>query len=55
MNTTMNELTLNEMDQVNGSGIILAAIGLGTACVCLTVEAVRFGRKIYKDIKNDKD
>ncbi len=51
MNTNMKELSMNEMEQVSGSGIILAAIGLGTACVALGVEAFRFGRKIYKDIK----
>ena len=49
---TMNELSINEMEQVSG-GSVLAAIGLGTACVCLVVEGIKFGRKIYKDLTSD--
>lgn len=55
MNTGMKELNLNEMEQVSGSGIILAAIGLGAACVCLAVETVKFGRKIYKDLNSQDE
>ena len=49
MNTSMKELNLNEMEQVNG-GSVAAAVSLGTACVCLVISAAEFGRKIYKDI-----
>ena len=52
MNTNRKELSLDEMEQVNG-GSVLAAIGLGTACVTLAVSAIKFGRKIYNDIKGD--
>ena len=52
MNTNMKELNLNEMELVNG-GSVLAAIALGTACVTLAVSAIKFGRKIYNDIKGD--
>ena len=52
MNINKKELTLDEMEQVNG-GSVLAAIGLGTACVCLAVEAAKFGRKLYNDIKGN--
>jgi len=52
MNTNRKELTLDEMEQVN-AGSVLAAIGLGTACVCLAVEAAKFGRKLYNDIKGN--
>ena len=50
MNTNRKELTLDEMDQVN-AGSVLAVIGLSAACVSLAVEAAKFGRKIYNDIK----
>ncbi len=49
MNTNTKELNINEMEQING-GSVLAAIGLGTACVCLVVEGIKFGKKIYKDV-----
>ena len=52
MKTNRKELTLDEMEQVNG-GSVLAAIGLGTACVTLAVSAIKFGRKIYNDIKGN--
>ena len=52
MDTNMKELNLNEMEQVSG-GSVTAAIGLGTACVCLVISAAAFGRKIYKDIKKN--
>ena len=57
MNTNMkennvNELSISEMELASG-GSVLAAIGLGTACVCLVVEGVKFGRKIYKDLTSD--
>ena len=57
MNTNMkennvNELSISEME-LAGGGSVLAAIGLGTACVCLVVEGVKFGRKIYKDLTSD--
>ena len=48
----MNELSIDEMDQVSG-GSVIAAIGLGAACVCLVVEGVKFGRKIYRDLTSD--
>ena len=52
MNTSMKELNLNEMETVNG-GSVLAAIGLGTACVCLAVSVAKFAKKIYKDVTSD--
>jgi lactobin A/cerein 7B family class IIb bacteriocin len=52
MNTKKNELNLNEMEAVNG-GSVLAAIGLGTACVCLGISVAKFARKIYKDVTSD--
>jgi len=51
MNTNMNELNINELEQVSGGEpVTLAAIALGTACVCLVVEGIKFGKKIYKDV-----
>ena len=51
MNTSMKELNINELEQVSGGEpVTLAAIALGTACVCLVVEGVKFGKKIYKDV-----
>ena len=52
MNTNeMKELNINEMEQVSGGEpVTLAAIALGTACVCLVVEGIKFGKKIYKDV-----
>jgi bacteriocin-like protein len=51
MNTNMKELNINELEQVSGGEpVTLAAIGLGTACVCLIVEGIKFGKKIYKDV-----
>ena len=44
-----NELNLDELEQISG-GSVLAAIGLGCACVGLAVQAAKFGRKIYKDL-----
>ena len=57
MNTNMkennvNELSINEME-LAGGGSVLAAIRLGTACVCLVVQGIKFGRKIYKDLTSD--
>ena len=52
MNTKKNELNLNEMEAVNG-GSVIAAIGLGTACVCLGISVAKFAKKIYKDITSD--
>ena len=49
---SMNELSIDEMEQVSG-GSVIAAIGLGAACVCLVVEGVKFGRKIYRDLTSD--
>ena len=51
-NLSMNELSIDEMKQVSG-GSVIAAIGLGAACVCLVVEGVKFGRKIYRDLTSD--
>ena len=51
-NLSMNELSIDEMEQVSG-GSVIAAIGLGAACVCLDVEGVKFGRKIYRDLTSD--
>ena len=51
-NLSMNELSIDEMEQVSG-GSVIAAIGLGAACVCLVVEGVKFGRKIYRDLTSD--
>ena len=56
MNTGTNEMNMkelnpDEMEQVNGGeAVTLAAIALGTACVCLVVEGIKFGKKIYKDV-----
>ena len=49
MDTNTNELNLNEMEQVS-AGSVLAAVGLGAACVTLAVSAAQFARKIYKDV-----
>ena len=53
MKTNMNELSLNEMEQVNGGSVTLAVIGLVSACVTLGIGVTKFGMKIYKDIKGD--
>jgi len=51
MNTNTKELSINELEQVSGGEpVTLAAIGLGTACVCLVVEGIKLGKKIYKDV-----
>lgn len=52
MNTHMKEINLNEMEAVNG-GSVIAAIGLGTACVTLAVSVAEFAKKIYKDVTSD--
>ena len=45
------KLDSNELEQVSsGEPVTLAAIALGTACVCLVVEGIKFGKKIYKDV-----
>ena len=32
---------------------VIAAVGLGAACVCLVMESVRFGRKICKGLASN--
>ena len=52
MNTSINELNLNEMEQVNG-GSFIAVVGLVSACIGLGISVTKFGMKIYKDFKSD--
>ena len=51
-NTEAMELSIEELEQVRG-GSILAAVALGSACVCLAVEGIKLGRKLYRDITSD--
>ena len=55
MNTNMKELNLNELEQVSGGEpiTVCAVIGLCVAGVSLAVDLAKFGRKIYKNIKNN--
>ena len=53
MKTNTNELSLNEMEQVNGGVATLAVIGLVSACISLGVGVTKFGIKIYKDITKE--
>ncbi len=55
MNIRANELSMNEMGQVNG-GIIITATGIGIAAavVGIAAAAVKVASLVY-DVVNDKD
>jgi len=56
MKTNMNglkELGMDELEQVNGGSVtVIGVIALVAGCVSLGVEAFKFGRKVYNDMKN---